>query len=1397
MAENDNTLGFVIQADLSELKKQLAEYDERLQHMESTTNSATGNIEKSFSNLSNAAKGFFSVAAITAFTKKIVDVRGQFQQLEIAFSTMLGSETKANKLMAELTKTAATTPFDLQSIAQGAKQLLAYGEASETVNDTLVRLGNIASGLSIPLNDLVYLYGTTQTQGRLFTQDVRQFMGRGIPLVRELSKELGKTEEEINKMVTEGKIGFPEVQKVIQNLTNEGGQFYQLMEKQSKSLTGQISNLEDAFDSMLNEIGTRMQDTLSAGIEAITWAVENYKTLGRAVATLAEVYGTYKAALAVSLVIEKRAAIARMAHIKLIRMQAVAQAALNAVARLNPYVAIGAAIVGITAGILTWRSRTDDQTKAQQRLNEKLEASKKEIKDNMERTAESISVIQDKTKAIKEQIDAYNELQKYDNAFSGETMESIQSMTKTEVDTRMSNYKNQKEVKAVTDELDRLKKKLEEVNKKNIGNIGLALRKQYENEIKEAEGDIVNFTNKLAEIKNRQRKEEEELSFQGLNNEQKIEELRKRNNRLLERRNELEKQFNELSDGGTRITLQAKQIQNLINQYDKEITENSKRANEIESINSKEVKNYEYWENKKKEATDAFHKALAYTEPYYKALSAMKEAEEQMKKWERQAKQSEETYKQLREKIEQMNDEIERTNALQGKQGFARQRQEVENDYSQKKKELERQEREDLEKAKGNGKLMNELAEAYKKQYESLGEARKVALDKISEEEIRYIASLNDKMSDYWVSDLEKRLRDIERETADAIKDAEEQLGGDSISFKNAKADAERVAEAKKEDAIIEDRIRRRQTELEIQLMMLDAQKDGKTSEEYEYSVLEAKKSSYQEQLDILKSQANINDEEIQQMEMLQANIDALTIKQGQLRDTTRQTAEEYENMTSQIASALSQSGSRLKSSGGRGASIAGSISSGIGDSYNNYQTMKQYNASGNKAAGYAAAAAAAIEMAVEMYSMISEQARKNKQALEDWDMAIQNSAHELAMLQLDEYEYRAKNMWGQEDPYTKIQSSVEKMSAASKETKNALEKLSNEGRVQTGTKKVVKGENVAEAGAIGASAGLSIGASIAMAAAVGAAAGAGAFGVGAIIGAAAGAITATMIAVFAGKETVPVYESLQKKYGEIYNKDTLEINKEILADYDKMDDKTKKLIDNARELLDRQKEAKEEYEQYIKELTGDVSAELSDSLVKAFTDRRIYEAVDTFHDYIKTHIEDILSQKAMNAVFGDMLDGLDDVLKSDYYKADDMRYVQAIEDALAAMPAQIDRGLITYDRIMKAYQDVFAQYDLFSKEAQDATSQTALEGRISSMSEDTAGKLNGNFYGLKLSAMEINSKMTDVRNKAGEMSEMMTRSIGTLNQIALNTAYCERLTQLDRIASDIREMKINGVIAR
>lgn len=235
----------------------------------------------------------------------IFNVRSQFQQLEISFTTMLGSEQKAGALMDELIQTAAHTPFDMSSITGGAKQLLAYGTEAKDVNKTLVQLGDIASGLNIPLGDLVYLYGTTVSQGRMFTMDLRQFMGRGVPLAEELGKILHQNTTEVQESVSKGKVTSDIFKEAIANMTQAGGRFGGLMSKQAETLQGRWSNIEDTIDQAINSIGKKTQGIFGTGLDLISSLIENWETLVKVIGSAAVMVGTYKAGLMAAASIQK------------------------------------------------------------------------------------------------------------------------------------------------------------------------------------------------------------------------------------------------------------------------------------------------------------------------------------------------------------------------------------------------------------------------------------------------------------------------------------------------------------------------------------------------------------------------------------------------------------------------------------------------------------------------------------------------------------------------------------------------------------------------------------------------------------------------------------------------------------------------------------------------------------------------------------------------------------------------------------------------------------------------------------------------------------------------------------------------------------------------------------
>ena len=375
---------FDITGDNSNFLRRLREVENGVKNTSKQIEQSGLGIEELFNRMTRAAAAFGAGFTAKELISNIAQVRGEFQQLEVAFKTMLGSEDKANALMQQLIKTAATTPFDLQGVANGAKQLLAYGENVENVNDDLIRLGNIASALSQPIGDIVYLYGTTMTQGRLYTQDLNQFTGRGIPMIRELAKEFGVAENEVRGLVEAGKVGFPEVQKVIQNLTNEGGMFYNLMQEQSKTITGQISNIEDAVSTMFNEIGKANEGIINEALSGVSYLVENYEKVGKVLVGLVATYGVYKVAVMTVTALQALQAsgiaaltIAERAHYGWLVLQTTAQKALNAVMFTNPYVLLATAVVGLGAAMWTFHDSTTESEKALDRFNKKQEEAQK------------------------------------------------------------------------------------------------------------------------------------------------------------------------------------------------------------------------------------------------------------------------------------------------------------------------------------------------------------------------------------------------------------------------------------------------------------------------------------------------------------------------------------------------------------------------------------------------------------------------------------------------------------------------------------------------------------------------------------------------------------------------------------------------------------------------------------------------------------------------------------------------------------------------------------------------------------------------------------------------------------------------------------------------------------
>ncbi|KUY28013.1 tape measure protein [Elizabethkingia ursingii] len=354
MNNSQGALYFGAGIDMTQWRNSINEMRQDIFGLNNTVQKETKNIDSAFKNLSLGIAGYFSGQALLGFAKELINIRGEFQKTEIAFSTMLGDANQAKSLMGDMVNLAAKTPFSLQDVSSGAKQLLAFQIPASQVVDTLTRMGNIAAGLSIPLSRINLVYGQVKAKGKLMGDDLRQFTEAGIPMVAELAKKFNKTTAEVSAMVSAGKIGFKDVKDVLFSMTNEGGMFFNLMEKQSASLSGKISNLEDAWDQMLNKIGEANEGILNDAIDGLSYLVENYEEVIKVLKVLIITYGAYRAALILTAVVQKAQAMYQsittwISLARSIKTAADAQALFNLTTKANPLVAAITIIALVTS----------------------------------------------------------------------------------------------------------------------------------------------------------------------------------------------------------------------------------------------------------------------------------------------------------------------------------------------------------------------------------------------------------------------------------------------------------------------------------------------------------------------------------------------------------------------------------------------------------------------------------------------------------------------------------------------------------------------------------------------------------------------------------------------------------------------------------------------------------------------------------------------------------------------------------------------------------------------------------------------------------------------------------------------------------------------------------------
>lgn len=302
---------------------------------------AGARIDSAMKKAGAAAASYFTAQYLKQFTADIVKTRAEIESYEVSFRTLLGDERLSKKFFGEIREFAVQTPLYLNTLANGAQMMLGFNIEAEKVIPTLKQIGDISMGDAQRFQSLTLAFSQMSATGKLMGQDLLQMINAGFNPLTEISRKTGKSISELKDEMSAGAISADMVADAFKSATDEGGKFHGMLEQQSKSMQGSISNLVGAIDDMKNAMGEGMQPVITAGISGLTTLAKHYEEVGKAILVLASAVGTYKAIdISAHLLASVRSLSALTTAIK---ASTVAQAAFNAVARANPYVLLASA----------------------------------------------------------------------------------------------------------------------------------------------------------------------------------------------------------------------------------------------------------------------------------------------------------------------------------------------------------------------------------------------------------------------------------------------------------------------------------------------------------------------------------------------------------------------------------------------------------------------------------------------------------------------------------------------------------------------------------------------------------------------------------------------------------------------------------------------------------------------------------------------------------------------------------------------------------------------------------------------------------------------------------------------------------------------------------------------
>ena len=377
--------------------------------------------------LSNAAGIYFSIYEVARFVKNLAQVSGEFEQQHIALRAILRDADSADRIFAQIKDLSVVSPFTFKDLTNYTKQLSAFQVPINELYDTTKRLADVSAGLGVDMSRIILAYGQVRSASVLRGQELRQFTEAGIPLVDELAKKFGELENrvvsasEVFDKISTRQVPFEMVKQVFQEMTDEGGMFYNMQEKLSESLAGKLSNLTDAYQIMLSDIGKANDGILKGGVEALTSLMEHWETFADILKTIIASYGVYKANIIATNVLQKVFGKELDFTNAKLKVQ-------SFLLKSNPWGIALSAITAIVGGIYTYVSSIN---RANEELLENITTLNKQ-KDAVNNIFEELKKVNKEQQNVTNNVKDANEQQKQSNALAAKRARLLDELSQKE-----------------------------------------------------------------------------------------------------------------------------------------------------------------------------------------------------------------------------------------------------------------------------------------------------------------------------------------------------------------------------------------------------------------------------------------------------------------------------------------------------------------------------------------------------------------------------------------------------------------------------------------------------------------------------------------------------------------------------------------------------------------------------------------------------------------------------------------------------------------------------------------------------------------------------------------------------------------------------------------------------